>query len=862
MSPGDSTVVYITLCSSVMMMLCPAVQLFPGFLDKKRSIFNPLCLPFWKIQRNFAHRSRFWSPSLIPKAREMDGAPSPLEMGRQPPPAAAPRAAAASTGAERPGARGDGRGGAGAGAQAPDSGRSTLPAGVQDFDPADPSRCGACLAPLGPAVPPWDKARLPCCGGFLCAACGTNVIRAARGDEECPRCGEIFLPYASAARVALLRRKATAAQAAPAGTTATTATTAAAPWAMALLSEAYREGAGVSNPAPKLAREWARKAAVAGHVAAAHSLATMLLDGYGGPRDDRGARAWLERAAREGHPAATATLGGMHWQGAGGLSASQQNALALFSRAAALADPDAIDVLRECLADRVPVPCSRCGCTAPPALDLVPCPGCEGGAWYCRGTSCRADDWAAHAPCCAKVRQQRRRARRPVTHAPTRVRLRDVVQDEALRGRTGVRGKWLFRQGRFAVVLDLVGEETEARRLAVRPESLELVVGPMVPRAGVGVAAGHIGGGRGSGGGSGGGAAAAKTAAVGGSGAVDLCGFCECVLPRWNWEKVRLTCCGRFLCKSCVPRLSRSKYRQCPYCAGIQPETAAEDVERLRKKADAGVPWAMGVLGNRYREGVVVPQSSAMARAWTEKAALAGDADSFFNLANFCVSGLGGEQDEVGAVVWYAKAAEVGHPGAKTALGHLNFAGRGGLEAGPQTAVKLWADDASQHGHQEAIALLIRCREEWDLPIPCSNCGKNDTRVRRCAGCKGAAWYCNEACQSAHFQAHRPVCKQVQRRRAIEAEARALAKTQAEARAKAAAAAKAKAQAEAEAARQARIDNAIARMEAAAAARDKRGAASAPEQKGRVLPSTFEFVFGDGDTQQTIRPQKHKDKDV
>ena len=81
----------------------------------------------------------------------------------------------------------------------------------------------------------------------------------------------------------------------------------------------------------------------------------------------------------------TATLGGMHWQGAGGLSASQQNALALFSRAAALADPDAIDVLRECLADRVPVPCSRCGCTAPPALDLVPCPGCEGGAWYCRG---------------------------------------------------------------------------------------------------------------------------------------------------------------------------------------------------------------------------------------------------------------------------------------------------------------------------------------------------------------------------------------------------------------------------------------------------------------------------------------------
>ena len=121
------------------------------------------------------------------------------------------------------------------------------------------------------------------------------------------------------------------------------------PEQMARLSAAYRQGDGVPRDLV-LARQWAQRAAEAGHAGAMndlgqmiemgigggdqsaaahwfgaaarrgvagaqHSLAMMLRDGRGVEPDLAAAERWLRRSARQGHAAAASDLSGMIWAG-------------------------------------------------------------------------------------------------------------------------------------------------------------------------------------------------------------------------------------------------------------------------------------------------------------------------------------------------------------------------------------------------------------------------------------------------------------------------------------------------------------------------------------------------------------------
>ncbi len=43
----------------------------------------------------------------------------------------------------------------------------------------------------------------------------------------------------------------------------------------------------------------------------------------------------------------------------------------------------------------------------------------------------------------------------------------------------------------------------------------------------------------------------------------------------------------------------------------------------------------------------------------------------------------------------------------------------------------------------------------------CDHCGTTGDRLKRCRGC-GRAWYCDKACQTAAWPAHRPECQRRQ----------------------------------------------------------------------------------------------------
>jgi len=88
------------------------------------------------------------------------------------------------------------------------------------------------------------------------------------------------------------------------------------PEEMARLSSAYRLGDGVPRD-PALAREWAQKAAEAGHAGAMNDLALMLETAFGGPKDEAGAASWYARAAAHGVADAQHSLARMLRDGRG-----------------------------------------------------------------------------------------------------------------------------------------------------------------------------------------------------------------------------------------------------------------------------------------------------------------------------------------------------------------------------------------------------------------------------------------------------------------------------------------------------------------------------------------------------------------
>lgn len=93
-----------------------------------------------------------------------------------------------------------------------------------------------------------------------------------------------------------------------------------------------------------LARPLYLISAVAGNDRAQHNLATMHMEGEGGPYDPSAAAYWYARAARQGSDLSAASLGEMYLEGVG-VDADPEKAIALFEQAAGTGNEDSIVLL-------------------------------------------------------------------------------------------------------------------------------------------------------------------------------------------------------------------------------------------------------------------------------------------------------------------------------------------------------------------------------------------------------------------------------------------------------------------------------------------------------------------------------------
>jgi TPR repeat protein len=98
---------------------------------------------------------------------------------------------------------------------------------------------------------------------------------------------------------------------------------------------------------------------------------------------------------------------------------------------------------------------------------------------------------------------------------------------------------------------------------------------------------------------------------------------------------------------------------------------AAEDLQTVRKKAEAGDADAQLNLGWMYEKGKGVPEDDAEAVKWYRKAAEQGNAKAQYNLAVMYYDGRGVPQDYAEAVKWCRMAAEQGYAYAQVALDEL-----------------------------------------------------------------------------------------------------------------------------------------------------------------------------------------------
>ncbi len=112
------------------------------------------------------------------------------------------------------------------------------------------------------------------------------------------------------------------------------------PAGMAQMSRAYRLGLDVPQD-DTLARQWAKRAALAGHAGAMNDYAQYLEQGVGGPVDPGQAAVWYESAAEAGNVNAQHSLARLYLDGRG-IAADAEKAEFWLRKAALGAHPDAV----------------------------------------------------------------------------------------------------------------------------------------------------------------------------------------------------------------------------------------------------------------------------------------------------------------------------------------------------------------------------------------------------------------------------------------------------------------------------------------------------------------------------------------
>ncbi len=129
---------------------------------------------------------------------------------------------------------------------------------------------------------------------------------------------------------------------------------------------------------------------------------------------------------------------------------------------------------------------------------------------------------------------------------------------------------------------------------------------------------------------------------------------------------------------------------------------APDGVTLLRQSANQGLAMAQYRLAKLYERGEGVPADLTQARAWTERAAAAGNRRAMHDLGVYFARGEGAPLDEAAAFRWFRQAAELGVADSQFNLGVLYQQGRG-VGANPSEAL-FWYLVAARQGDEDAGA--------------------------------------------------------------------------------------------------------------------------------------------------------------
>ena len=148
---------------------------------------------------------------------------------------------------------------------------------------------------------------------------------------------------------------------------------------------------------------------------------------------------------------------------------------------------------------------------------------------------------------------------------------------------------------------------------------------------------------------------------------------------------MRLTCCGKGLHNKCTKDLMENTSMtleqkiKCIMCrTENNAEGSKEDIEQLHEWTKKGKPWAMGMLGQRYIQGVGVKQSDKKGIELYEMAAEGGLANAQAMLGEFYRKGSHGlTQSSKRAVALFTLAAKQGLTDAQYMLGSMYEKGDG-----------------------------------------------------------------------------------------------------------------------------------------------------------------------------------------
>jgi len=103
----------------------------------------------------------------------------------------------------------------------------------------------------------------------------------------------------------------------------------------------------------------------------------------------------------------------------------------------------------------------------------------------------------------------------------------------------------------------------------------------------------------------------------------------------------------------------------------------ADNIESLRKKAEAGDAAAQCDLGYAYEKGNGVPVDYKAALEWYRKAADQNQPAGLNNVGAMYAAGLGVPRDDAEAIKWFRKSADRGFALAQNTLGNMFSEGRG-----------------------------------------------------------------------------------------------------------------------------------------------------------------------------------------